>query len=260
MRPGGERPAAPPAAGAGPRARLWSVARGGGGAGQRRIAVLFARASRAPRLGQAVGAPGGIPGGPAPQPVPGAASIPQPDAPEGFLVASQCGAGPAAAAEACRRGTARAPHGFAVSTSLSGFCPFFLLGVLTRELFSTGRSREGRVDEPWSAAAAMDGRAAPAPIPRSPAPAALQPGLRVEDEAWDLGLGDWPEAALGAASAVLTCGAGFGTPIPPLRPCASAPAKAAASRGALGSPGVPEALKSEPWPRVFAPRLSARLW
>lgn len=125
VRPGGERPAAPPAAGAGPRARLWSVARGGGGAGQRLLAVLFARASSAPRLGRAVGAPGGIPGGPAPQPVPGAASIPQPDAPEGLLVAPQCGAGPAAAAEACRRGTARAPHGFAVSTSLSGFCPFF---------------------------------------------------------------------------------------------------------------------------------------
>lgn len=145
MRPGGERPAAPPAAGAGPRARLWSVARGGGGAGQRRLAVLFARASRAPRLWRAVGAPGGIPGGPTPPPVPGAASIPQPDAPEGLPVASLRRAGPAAAAEACRRGTARAPHGFAVSTSLSGFCPFFffffLPGVLTRELFSTGRPR-----------------------------------------------------------------------------------------------------------------------
>lgn len=100
VRPGGELPAAPPAAGSGPRARLWSVARGGGGAGQRRLAVLFARASRAPRLGRPVGAPGGIPGGPAPQAVPGAPSSPQPDTPEGHSVESQRGAGPAAAAEA----------------------------------------------------------------------------------------------------------------------------------------------------------------
>lgn len=97
---GEERPAAPPAAGAGLRARLWSVARGGGGAGQRRLAVLFARASRAPRLGRPVGAPGGIPGGPASQPVSGAASTPQPDAPEGLSVESQHGAEPATAAEA----------------------------------------------------------------------------------------------------------------------------------------------------------------
>lgn len=103
----------------------------------------------------------------------------------------------------------------------------------------------------------MDGRAAPAPILGSPAPAAQQPGLRVEDGARDLGRGDRPVASPGAAAAALTCGAGFGAPIPPLRPRASAPAKAAASRRAPGSSGVPAALKSELWPPVFAfaPRL-----
>lgn len=80
-----------------------------------------------------------------------------------------------------------------------------------------------------------DGRAAPAPIPGSPAPAAQQPGLRVEDEARDLGCWDQPEAAPGAAAAALTCGAGL-APTPPLRPRASAPAKAAAHRGAPARP------------------------
>lgn len=113
------------------------------------------------------------------------------------------------------------------------------------------------MNEPGSAAAApVDGRAAPAPIPGSPAPAAQQPGLRVEDEARDLGRRDWAEAAPGAAAAASPAarGSGFRSRRSALVPWRRRRLHAA-SGGAPVSPGVPAALKSELWPRVFAPRL-----